>query len=48
MISLLTYSKQIGIYKLKGTIKAYLQFVSTKSYFQAQNFGVFLKKKQKS
>ena len=39
IISLLTYSKQIAIYKLKEkrTIKTYSQFISIKkNYFQAQ------------
>ena len=42
VISLLTYSKQIAIYKLKvekRTFKTYLQFISIKrEYFQAKFF----------
>ena len=51
IISLLTYSKQIAIYKLKvkkGTIKTYLQFISIKKKLFSSTIIITIMKKQKS
>ena len=49
IISLLTYSKQIAIYKLKvkkGTIKTYLQFISIKKLFSSTIITITIMEEQ--
>ena len=51
IISLLTYSKQIAIYKLKvkkRTIKTYLQFISIKKKLFSSTIIITITEKQKS